>query len=288
MHQPVLLDEVLEYLDIKPGEVVVDGTLGFGGHSLQMLKKIGNSGKLIGIEQDTEVIEMVSENLSGKNIFLVNANFERFGEILQGLKVKKVDKILFDLGVSSFHFDKSGRGFSFQKDEPLDMRLSDQVQTTAADLVNALSRKELADLIYDLGDETMSRQIAAAIVENRRKAKIVSTSQLTSIIESAVPRRGKINPSTKTFQALRIAVNNELGVLLSVLPQAIDSLKKGGRIAVISFHSGEDRIVKNFLKTQKNEKRIEILTKKPVMAACREINDNPRSRSARLRVAQKI
>lgn len=288
IHIPVLLNEVLEYLALSPGDTVVDATLGFGGHSREILKRIGPKGKLVGIEQDQTVIEMAAQKINGDNVILVNENFEKLDQILGDLKIKKVDKILFDLGVSSFHFDSSGRGFSFQKNEPLDMRLSKQTSIRASDLVGGLSAKELADLIYTLGDESMSRQIANAIVEARRKKRIETTGELTAIIESVVPKRAKINPSTKTFQALRIAVNNELDILQKTLPIAVDHLNKNGRIAVISFHSGEDRIVKNIFKHLKQDQKIEILTKKPLVATEDEIKENPRSRSAKLRVAQAI
>jgi len=288
IHIPVLLNEVLEYLALSAGDTFIDATLGFGGHSQEVLKRIGTKGKLIGIEQDQAVIEMAAQKLNGENVILVNENFEKLDEILNSLKIKKVDKILFDLGVSSFHFDSSGRGFSFQKDEPLDMRLSQKTSISASDLVGGLSAKELADLIYTLGDESMSRQIANAIVEARRKKRIETTGELTAVIESVVPRRAKINPSTKTFQALRIAVNDELNILQKTLPIAVDHLNKNGRIAVISFHSGEDRIVKNIFKRLKQDQKIEILTKKPLVATEDEIRENPRSRSAKLRVAQAI
>jgi 16S rRNA (cytosine1402-N4)-methyltransferase len=288
LHKPVLLKEVLDGLDLKAGQTIVDATLGFGGHSTEILKKIGSSGRLIGIEQDESVLRMAAEHLNAKNIFLVNANFETLSDILKSLKIDKVNGFVFDLGVSSFHFDKSGRGFSFRSDEPLDMRLSKSQSIQAKDLVNGMTKDELADLIYNYGGEGRSRQIAKAIVEERRKIRIETTEQLAQIIARVIPQRGKINPATRTFQALRIAVNDELNVLEKTIPRALQALKKGGRIAIISFHSGEDRIVKQIFKEFSEKGSIKLLTKKPIISSLQEVQDNPRSRSAKLRLAEVI
>lgn len=286
IHIPVLLKEVLEYLDVKPGEVVVDGTFGFGGHAKEILAKVGD-GRVIGIEKDPEIYKLAKENFKQENLTLVNDGFENLSSILENLGVKKIDGILLDLGISSYHFDESEKGFSLKRDEPLDMRLS-ETGPTAADLVNGLSRDELANLIYTLSDEGMSRQIAKAIVESRRTGKIKTTFELAEIVSAVKRTKGKIHPATKTFQALRIAVNDELGALKKVLAEAIERLNKGGRIVIISFHSGEDRIVKNAFKNFVKESAVEILTKKPVLPTFGETKENPRSRSARFRSARKI
>ncbi len=286
IHKPVLLEEVIDNLDIQPSDIVVDATFGFGGHSREMLKHL-TSGKIIGIEKDVEVLDQSKGDFNDERIILVNDDFGNINEILGELKIKKVDKTLFDLGISSYHFDSSGRGFTFKKDEPLDMRLDKNLSVTAADLVNGMSRDELADLFYTLADEGYSRQIAKEIVETRHKKKFETTFELAQTVARVKRQTGKIHPATKVFQALRIAVNNELEILKKTLPKAIDLLNKNGRIAVISFHSGEDRIVKNIFKTLAKEKKIDILTKKPIVAQEIEIKENPRSRSAKFRVVKR-
>lgn len=286
-HKPVLLKEVLEYLDPREGDVVVDATFGFGGHSREILRKIGSAGKLVAIEKDAEILSYDKDEFTAKNVYLINDDFENVSEILEKLKIKKINRVLFDLGISSYHLDESGRGFSFQKDEVLDMRISRTQQYQASDLVNSLSEKELADLIYTLSDEYNSRRIAKAIIGARRKQRITTSMRLKEIIETVVKRSSKISPATKTFQALRIATNDELKKIIATLPKIIEFLAKDGRIAVISFHSGEDRIVKNIFKSLKEEGKVTILTKKPFVATEQEIKDNPRSRSAKLRVAQR-
>ena len=287
-HIPVLLQEVTRYLDPKPSDVVVDATFGFGGHSKEILNKIGKRGRLIAFEKDPEVLRLGRKYFSkSANLELVNDDFENIVLIIENLKIKSVDKILFDLGVSSYHFERSARGFSFLKDEPLDMRLSPNTLETAADLINETSERELADLFYSLSDEKRSRRIARAIVLERRKKRFRTTAQLRDLLERIIPRSSKIHPATKVFQALRIAVNDELDKISRVLPQAVGVLKRRGRIAVISFHSGEDRIVKNIFKQLKEEGKIEILTKKPIVPERQEIIANPRSRSAKLRVARR-
>jgi len=287
-HIPVLLQEVINLLDPKPGETVVDATFGFGGHAGEIATRIGDSGKLFGIEKDLLVIDQMSPKLKRPNIKVINGDFRNIKKLLEKQNVKSVDKIIFDLGVSSYHFDSSGRGFSFTRDEPLDMRLDSNSGLTAAQIVNSLSRDELADLFYQLADEFESRTIARAIYDERRKNPITTTSHLGQIVTKAKHYSGKTNPATKVFQALRIAVNDELHAISDALPQAINLLKSSGKIVVISFHSGEDRLVKNVFKKYLEEKKIKILTKKPVVASREEKNLNPRSRSAKLRMAERI
>jgi len=286
IHKPVLLEEVIENLDIQPSDIVVDATFGFGGHSREILKKL-TTGKIIGIEKDDEVLNQSRGDFDDERVILVRDDFGNIDQIINRQKIKKVDKILFDLGISSFHFDSSGRGFTFKKDEPLDMRLDKNYSVTAADLVNGLSRDELADLIYSLGDEGYSRQIAKEIVETRRKKKFETTLELAEAVLRVKRQTGKIHPATRVFQALRIGVNDELVTLEKTLPKAVGLLNKNGRIAVISFHSGEDRIVKNIFKTLRSDGKIEIINKKPIMAQINETRENPRSRSAKLRVVKR-
>ncbi len=286
VHTSVLLQQVLKYLAPSSGETVVDATFGFGGHAREILKKIGAGGKLIGIETDREVIAKAEADFP--TLQIVHGNFRDLKTLLEKNGVRKVDGILFDLGVSSYHFDTSGRGFSFAKDEPLDMRLDESLPRTAADLVNSMNEKELADLFYHLADEYASRRIAAAIVRARQKDRITRTLQLAEIVRCAKARRfSRIHPATKVFQALRIAVNDELEALKQALPQAIELLKKDGRIVVISFHSGEDRLVKNKFKSSAQSGEIDILTKKPTVAEPLECRENPRARSAKLRAAKR-
>jgi len=286
-HIPVLLKEIVEYLDPRPSDVIVDATFGFGGHSKLLLRKIGKSGRLIAIEQDKTILELAQKQFNDSRITFINENFLFLKSILKNCNVKKVDKILFDLGISSYHFGKLGLGFSFD-DNNLDMRLDRETGITAKKLVNSMSEKNLADMLYQNADEYRSRKIAKAIVESRRIKKIDTAKQLSEIIARNVPKHSRVNPATKTFQALRIAVNSELDNLQEVLPEAIEKLNANGRLAVISFHSKEDKIVKETFKDFQNKKVIEILTKKPLVAEYEEIKHNPRSRSAKLRVAKKI
>jgi len=286
-HNPVLVKEVLQYLDLQSGETFVDCTFGFGGHAKAILEKTGGEVKVIGIEKDREVFEKSSENFANKPVTLVNDSFEKIKTILENQGIKGADGVLLDLGVSSYHFDSAERGFSFLRDEPLDMHLDQTKGQTAADIINGASKEELAEMFYTLADETYSRQIAKAIYAARQREKITRTAPLVEIIASVKPSHGKTNPATQVFQALRITVNDELNSLSSGLQAAIEVLNKGGRIAVISFHSGEDRIVKNIFKQMAEEGRIEILTKKPVSPNYEQIKENPRARSARLRAAIK-
>ncbi len=287
-HIPVLLNEVIQYLEPENGDIFVDATFGFGGHSREIASQLGPNGRIIGIEKDFAVydIDCADKTLSDHRLTLVRDDFKNIDLILEKEGVSKVNKILFDLGVSSYHFDESEKGFSFSGDQPLDMRLDTQSGVTAQDLINGLTEKELADLFYNLADERASRQIAKRIILERKKEKIASTARLVEIVSKA-KTGGRINPATKVFQALRMAVNDELGVIKEALPKAINLLEKGGRLAVISFHSGEDRIVKNIFKDFAKINEVKILTKKPVSASITEIRQNPRSRSAKLRVVER-
>lgn len=288
VHIPVLLDEVIELMEPRTGEIYVDGNLGLGGHAAAMLDSSAPGGRVIGFDWDVNALVKARQNLAtyGDRVEYVHDNFATVKESLLNLKLEQVDGILLDLGLSSLQLDESGRGFSFQGDEPLDMRMDERVGETAADLVNTLREEELADIFYYFGEERQARRIAAFIVDRRRKNPITTTKQLVEIVARAVPRKfqpKKIHVATKVFQALRIAVNREMENLTKILEDGVEVLKPGGRFCVISFHSLEDRLVKrSFLENRK----LRIITKKPVRPGEKECRVNPRARSAKLRVAQ--
>jgi len=292
MHIPVLEKEILEALDPQPNENFIDATIGQAGHSLKILEKNGPNGKLLGIDQTPEQIEITREKTKNfeNRIILECGNFSNLKEIAEKNNFGPANGILFDLGFSSWHVDESGKGFTFQKDEPLLMNYG-QEGLTAEQIVNQWSEEDLEMVLSQYGQERFSRQIARQIVETRRIKAVTSTFQLIEIIRKAIPRRyqnGKIHFATRTFQGLRIATNQELESLKKALPQAIEMLASGGKLAVISFHSLEDRIVKIFFREQALKNTIKILTKKPIVPSLTEIRENPRSRSAKLRAARKI
>ncbi|HEY4500380.1 MAG TPA: 16S rRNA (cytosine(1402)-N(4))-methyltransferase RsmH [Candidatus Paceibacterota bacterium] len=294
MHEPVLLQETIDGLDLSPGDVVIDGTLGRAGHAIGALK--GEKGIfLIGIDRDIDAIEESKKKFDEAKINPTNwklflGNFRDMDKFMREAGEDHADKIILDLGLSSPHLDSSGRGFSFKKNEPLLMTMEKNPgrdSFTASDIVNTWAEEDIANVLYAYGDERYSRRIAKAIVERRREKSIDTTDDLANIVSSSVPavyRRGKIHPATRTFQALRIAVNDELGNLKSGLEIGLKSLKTGGRIAIISFHSLEDRIVKNFIKVAEKNGLGQFLTKKPITPSDGEISQNPRSRSAKLRI----
>ena len=296
-HIPVLLKPTIEYLNLQAGEVFVDGTINAGGHTIALCPLLGSTGLVVGIDADSEAVKKAKHNLQSCPcpVNLIKNNFRYFDQILDQLKVKKIDAVLLDLGFSSDQLESSGRGFSFLRDEPLSMTLANDDTlgqlVTAKDAVNSWSETSLADIIYGFGEEHFSRRIAKAIVDYRTTKEIITTGQLVTIIEGAVPiwyRRRKIHPATKTFQALRIAVNDELGALQAVLPQIWGHLNSGGRLAVISFHSLEARLVKDWLKTKVVAGEGKLLTKKAIKPDRAEELANPRSRSAQLRVIKKL
>lgn len=309
IHQSVLLEETVRLLNPQNNEVYIDATLGLGGHSEAILSA-AETVKVLGIDQDREAIEFAGERLSkfGSRIKIFHANFSDIGDVLENNGIKRVDGILADLGVSSLQFDSAGRGFSFRFDAPLDMRMdgSDKETETAADLLERLPEEKIANLIYLYGEERFSRRIARRIVEKRERGEPVRTTfELAALIQKAIGRgkKDKIHPATKTFQALRIAVNGELDILEKFLFDSIDILKTGGRFCVITFHSLEDRIVKQTFQKLAGkcfcpprfplcvcgaEKKIEILTRKPIVPGDVEIEKNPRARSAKLRACLKI
>ena len=303
MHQPVLLQEVLDIFDPKPGEVYIDATINGGGHAMAILERVGPTGKVVGIDWDCGLLEKTkdkSEKIKAQNLILTCDNYANLRDIAREFHLEQVSGILFDCGFSSYHVEESHRGFSFLRNEPLDMCYHDgdgEKSLTAKKVVNTYDEKELADIFWDYGGERFSRRIAKKIVEERRRQPFKTTFELVRIIEEALPssyryrhgrRQGEIHFATRTFQALRIAVNGELENLERGLNAAVTLLKSGGKLAVISFHSLEDRIVKNFFKAETVAERLAVITVKPVRPQAGEIKENPRSRSAKLRVAQKL
>ena len=306
-HEPVLLKECLEGLDIRPGGTYVDATLGRGGHSEEILKRLG-TGRLIGIDRDADAIEETAARLSvyGERFIPARGNFRELGSILDGIGVDRIDGALFDLGVSSPQLDDAGRGFSYMHDAPLDMRMDRSEPLTAADVVNGWPYEELRRILYEYGEERYAPQIASAIVRAREKSRIGTTYELVDVIRSALPAkalREKQHPAKRSFQAIRIAVNDELGAIPEALEAAMDRLRHGGRLCVISFHSLEDRLVKNAIASRENGctcpkdlpvcvcgfvRTMRSVGRKPVLPTEEEINVNPRARSAKLRIAERV
>jgi 16S rRNA (cytosine1402-N4)-methyltransferase len=292
-HVPVLLDEVLEYLNVRPGGVYVDATLGLAGHSSEIAKRLGGNGRLICFDRDPEAMAAARERLEevraemGSEMPEVVFEPRAFSEASSQIEPGSLDGLLADFGVSSLQLDEAHRGFSFRTDGPLDMRMDTRSGETAEQVVNQEDENELADLIYEFGEERRSRRIARAIVRAR---PITTTAELAQIVSAAAPsmKGDKIHPATRTFQALRIRVNNELGEIQSLLKSAGSLLKPGGRLVLISFHSLEDRLVKDSFREAGHSKVYKVLTKKPVIAAEQEQMRNPRSRSAKMRAAEKI
>ena len=282
-HVPVLLSQVIERLDPQPGDNLIDGTIGAGGHAEALLEKTGPNGRLLGLDADPGAVILSRERLVrfGSRVTLVHANFTELERVARDYNLYDAKLILLDLGLSSMQLSDKRRGFGFDS-ESLDMRADPTAGDTAADLVNSLSEVELANLIFRLGEEPRSRRIARAIVEGR---PFQTGKELAESIERAVGRRGRIHPATRTFQALRMAVNPELENIENALPQVTNLLSVGGRAGIITFHSLEDRLVKNYLK---GEFKLRVLTKHPVQASRHEVLANPRARSAKLRVAEKI
>lgn len=282
MHIPVLANEVMEALALAPNQTIIDGTLGLGGHAALILERTSPNGLLIGFDRDARNLATAKDNLAA---FGERVRFEHSSFAAMNTLGFQVDGVLLDLGFSSVHVDDPARGFSFQNDGPLDMRYDTRGQVTAEGIVNSWSRDDLATLFRQLGEEPRAQHAAKAIFEARRGERITSTLQLADIISAVIPRRGKMHPATKVFQALRMAVNDELGEVAKGLEAAKAVLKPSGRLAVITFHSLEDRLVKRWLKDGID---FEVLTKKPIVPGREEILSNPRSRSAKLRVARRI
>jgi 16S rRNA (cytosine1402-N4)-methyltransferase len=307
-HKPVLVAEAIASLQCRAGAVYLDGTLGGGGHAFEILTNSSPDGRLIGIDADGDALREAEKHLApfGDRVILVKGNFADMETILSGMKIEKVEGILLDLGVSSHQLDTAERGFSFTLDAPLDMRMDRDRGPSAYDLVHTLSGEELEGVIRKFGEERMARRIARAIVARRTLSPIRTTGDLASVVTGAMPKvRGpiRIHPATRTFQALRIAVNDELAGLQRVLTDGIEHLKPGGRFSVISFHSLEDRIVKNAFRAAEKgcfcppdlpvcacgrKPTMNVVTRRPVVPGEAEIRDNPRARSAKLRTAERI
>ena len=306
-HKPVLLNECLDALAIRPDGVYLDGTLGRAGHSLEIVKRL-ITGRLICIDQDAAAIEAARTRLAEhlEKVTLVHSNFSRLGEILKELRVEGVDGMLFDLGVSSPQLDNPARGFSYMHDAPLDMRMDESAALTAREVVNGWSQEELRRILFEYGEERYAPAIARAICRRREEAPIETTFALVDAIKSAMPAaalREKQHPAKRSFQAIRIAVNSELDVLPPMLEAAVDGLKPGGRLAVISFHSLEDRIIKRTLQELARgctcppefpvcvcgkKPKVRLITRKPIVSGEAELAENPRARSAKLRAAERV
>lgn len=306
-HYSVMLNECIEALNIRPDGIYVDGTLGMGGHSEQIVRRL-NGGWLIAIDQDERAIERSKKRLApyAESISFVHGNFRDLPDILDSLNVGKADGMLFDLGVSSPQLDESERGFSYMADAPLDMRMDESEALTAWTVVNQWPEEKLKRILYDFGEERYAPRIAAAIVQHRNDKPIDTTLQLVDVIKGAMPAsalREKQHPAKRSFQAIRIAVNDELEALSQLMSSAVDYLAPGGRLAVISFHSLEDRIVKNAINSRENGctcprdfpictcgfvQTLKSITRKPILPSENELAENPRSRSAKLRVAERV
>lgn len=305
-HIPIMLEPVLEGLDIKENGIYVDGTLGGAGHSSEIAARLGSEGRLIGIDQDRDAISAATKRLARyKNVVVVHNNYVNIRSVLEQLMICGVDGILLDLGVSSYQLDNGERGFSYREDAPLDMRMDRDAEYTAADIVNDYSEDELRRIISRYGEEKFAGRIASGIVKAREKQRIETTFQLNEIIKNAIPaaaRRQGGNPSKRTYQAIRIELNKELSVLEEALTDMIELLNPGGRLCIITFHSLEDRIVKNAFKEAENpcicppefpvctcgrKSKGKVITRKPIVADDKELEMNPRSSSAKLRIFEK-
>jgi 16S rRNA (cytosine1402-N4)-methyltransferase len=301
-HKPVLYKEIIHALQPKNSGCYIDGTVGAGGHARGVLEACAPDGRLLGLDLDPQALALARENLApySKRVVLIQASYVSLGEAMQALGWDLVDGILLDLGVSSMQMDTAARGFSFQYEAPVDMRFNPNTGVTAAEMINSLSEADLSDLLFKFGEEPHAKRMAKMIVQAR---PIATTTQLANIAKQVYPGHSRVHPATRTFQALRIAVNDELASLEKVLPKAVAALRPGGRLAVISFHSLEDRIVKNFIRLESKdlvnppyERVYEVerkailkeLNKKPITPDETAIKENPRARSAKLRVAEKI
>ncbi len=289
VHQPVLLEETVGMLQVVPGGIYMDGTFGLGGHTKEILKRSAPDGKVVAFDWDEEAIKLGLENVGSyrDRLQVVHRNFREIDCGLKEAGVQAVDGILIDIGLSSLQLEAEGRGFSFNRNEPLDMRMDRRRSVTAAQIVADSTEEELADIFYYYGDEKQARRIAAEIVKERKKRTIEMTGQLAQVVGASIPKKfhpAKIHVATKVFQALRIAVNEELANLGEILEKVPDHLKPKGRICIISFHSLEDRIVK---RTLARSQELKVITKKPITPDDSEIRKNPRARSSRLRVAER-
>ncbi len=287
-HLPVMAREVVEMLNVSPGGTYVDATVGLGGHAGRILALMNAEGRLIGIDRDEDALTLARERLTDSRVILRKGRFSELKDLLDEAGVGKVDGVLFDFGVSMMQFKDMARGFSFTSDEPLDMRMDRSQKLTAEGIVNGWPEKEIERILREYGEERLAPKIARAIRTFRMKKRITTCRELADIVSGVYRSRGKHHPATKTFQALRIAVNDELGEISKGLAASMHLLKAGGRLCAISYHSLEDRTVKNFLKDAGREGRARVITKKPLIPSPEEIRMNPSSRSAKLRGAEKL
>ncbi len=290
LHYPVMVSEVLDGLSLRPGGVYVDATLGLGGHTEAIMSRCPEVQMVLGLDCDTEALEQAKSRLTpfGDRVRFIHSNFIHLHDVLLSNKIGQVDGILMDLGISSFHLENSRRGFSFSRDEPLDMRMDPSGAVTAAGMVNKLPVERLAELIHTYGEERWAKRIAKRISDRREAAPILTSTELAKVVANSIPRKyhpHRIHPATRTFQALRIAVNRELDNLKEALDSFPSCLRLGGRLCIISFHSLEDRLVKTAFR---EDSRLKPLTKKPLVPGPEEMHSNPRARSAKLRIAQCI
>lgn len=306
-HKSVLLEETIDSLNIKPDGIYVDGTLGGGGHALEVCKRLGEYGKIIGIDQDADAIGAATDRLKGykDKVVIVRSNYENIGTVLQDLGIRKVDGIYLDLGVSSYQLDTADRGFTYREDAPLDMRMDQRKDETAADIVNGYSEFDLYRIIRDYGEDKFAKNIAKHIVRAREECPIETTGQLIEVIKAAIPMKVRAvggHPAKKTFQAIRIELNHELEVLNNSIDTMIDLLNPGGRLSIITFHSLEDRIVKTRFRNNENPctcppdfpvcvcgkmSKGRVVTRKPVVPSEEEMEENKRSKSSKLRVFER-
>ncbi len=286
IHRPVLLTEVVSFLSVKQNGIYVDGTIGSGGHSEEILKRLGSDGRIIGIDKDEDALKAVGKRINDTRLILIHGDFSDIETIVDDNGYTKVEGILLDLGVSMMQLKNTEKGFSIHSDSPLDMRMDRSTTLTAWEIVNNFSERKIGEIIWMYGEERQYRKISKAIVDERRKGKVNTCRELADVIYRIYGRRSRIHPATKTFQALRIYVNKELESLSKALNNSLGILSHGGRLCVISYHSLEDRIVKQFMKEQDKNSCLRVLTKKPVSPSINEINSNPSSRSAKLRVGE--
>ena len=287
-HLPVLIREVVDILSPHEGGIYVDATIGLGGHSEEILKMIGHDGRIVGIDRDAEALNRAYARLNDQRLTLKKGGFSDIGRLLRSEGITEVDGILFDLGVSMMQLKDMGRGFSFMSEDRLDMRMDPEQDFSAWDVINGYAEKDLIRILKDYGEEHRAARIARAVIGARGKKTIDKCSELEDIIFRAIGRHGRVHPATRTFQAVRIEVNRELEELGQALDASLGLLKKGGRFCVISYHSLEDRIVKNFIRDNAKDKVLKALMKKPVVPGITEVRGNPSSRSAKLRGAEKL
>ncbi|MEJ2314124.1 MAG: 16S rRNA (cytosine(1402)-N(4))-methyltransferase RsmH [Nitrospirota bacterium] len=288
-HLPVMLREAIGFLGLSPGGTYIDATVGLGGHAEEILRHIGPQGRLLGIDRDPEALKRARERLKDERAILVKARFSEMREAARENGIERADGVLFDFGVSMLQLRGEGRGFSFLSDEPLDMRMDPTEPLTAENVVNEYPEKELEKIISGFGEERRARRVARAIAAQRRKGRIRTCSELAGIVARALGgRRGRTHPATRTFQAFRIAVNDEMGEIRRGLEASLGMVRPGGRLVAISYHSLEDRIVKQFMKESKDGGRLNILTKKPLRPSSEEVTANPSARSARLRAGEVV